>query len=131
MKKTLFIAGICIFMDASYLHNLRKMPDADCALGDNVNPNFPKARVLDSILKAYTPFPLPGMAMAVYSESGGWWANASGLANLETKTPMENCHLQYLQSVSKSFMAVEILQLMEEGKIRFECPDDKIPAGSL
>jgi D-alanyl-D-alanine carboxypeptidase len=33
---------------------------------------------------------------------------------------MQNCHLQYLQSVSKMFMAIEILQLKEQGKINLD-----------
>ena len=58
---------------------------------------------------------LPGASVAVYSETEGWWAEAQGYADLEKKLPMTNCHLQYLQSVSKSYMAVEILQLKEQG----------------
>lgn len=90
---------------------------SNCNLGITINHHHSKAVPLDSIMKRYTDSLLPGMAVAVYSEKEGWWAGARGYANLEKKIPMENCHLQYLQSVSKMYMAVEILQLKEEGKI--------------
>jgi len=58
----------------------------------------------------------------VYSETEGWWAGAQGYASVENKTPMQNCHLQYLQSIAKTYMAVEILQLKEQGKIKLDAP---------
>jgi len=73
----------------------------------------------------YTSGMLPGVSMAVYTTSEGWWAGARGFASLEKKAPMSNCHLQYLQSVSKSFIAVEILQLKEQGKIVLDDPLNK------
>ena len=68
---------------------------------------------------------IPGASVAVYSEKEGWWAGAQGYADLEKKLPMTNCHLQYLQSISKSYMAVEILQLKEQGKIDLDAPMTK------
>ena len=76
-------------------------------------------------MKHYTTNALPGVSLAVYTEKEGWWASAQGYANVEKKIPMQNCHLQYLQSVSKSYMAVEILQLKEQGKIELDAPMTK------
>lgn len=90
-----------------------------------VNNNFSKAAVLDSVLKAYTTNLLPGVTLAVYTEKEGWWIDAQGYADVYKKIPMQNCHLQYLQSVSKTFMAIEILQLREQGKINFDDPITK------
>ena len=92
-------------------------------------PAYSKAASLDSILKHYTTNMIPGASVAVYSEKEGWWAGAQGYADLEKKLPMTNCHLQYLQSISKSYMAVEILQLKEQGKIDLDAPMTKyLPA---
>ena len=102
-----------------------KKTGTNCELGITINRNYSKAGVLDSILKRYATNALPGVAMAVYSETEGWWASAQGYANTENKTPMQNCHLQYLQSVSKLYMAVEILQLKEQGKIDLNAPITK------
>ena len=90
-----------------------------------VNNNFPKAAVLDSILKHYTTNLLPGATLAIYTEKEGWWVDAQGYADVYKKIPMQNCHLQYLQSVSKTYMAIEILQLKEQGKINLDEPITK------
>jgi len=94
-----------------------------------INATYSKAASLDSILKHFTTNMIPGASVAVYSEKEGWWAGAQGYADMEKKLPMTNCHLQYLQSISKSYMAVEILQLKEQGKIDLEAPMTKyLPA---
>ena len=87
-----------------------------------INAAFSKASLVDSILKHYTNNLLPGASVAVYSETEGWWTSSRGYADLEKKLPMTDCHLQYLQSISKSYMAVEILQLKEQGKIDLDAP---------
>ena len=101
----------------------------ECDPGVTLNGSYSKAAILDSLMKHYTTHALPGVSVAVYSEKEGWWAGARGFANVEKKIPMQNCHLQYLQSVSKSYMAVEILQLKEQGKIELDAPMTKyLPA---
>lgn len=105
--------------------SMHSIAQSNCDLGVEINKNYSKAAALDSITKKYTTGLLPGVSVAVYSEAEGWWASAAGFANIEKKIPMQNCHLQYLQSISKSYMAVEILQLKEKGKIRLDDPVTK------
>jgi D-alanyl-D-alanine carboxypeptidase len=87
-----------------------------------VNAHFSRAAALTALLQKYTQEGLPGAAVAVYSEQEGWWAGSAGYASLEKKTVMTTDHLQYLQSVSKTYMAVAILKLYEEGRIRLDAP---------
>ncbi|MFN7115561.1 MAG: serine hydrolase domain-containing protein [Saprospiraceae bacterium] len=94
--------------------------NTSCVNDVKLNPNFSKAAAVKAVLQRYTTNALPGAAVAVYSESEGWWAHASGYAKVENRTPMQLCHLQYLQSVAKTYMAVTILQLQEQGKIKFD-----------
>ncbi len=73
---------------------------------------------------------VPGVALAVYSEDG-LWATAKGLAKIESNTPMQTCHLQYLQSISKTYMAVAVLKLYEEGRINLDASFvNYLPKGS-
>src|SRR6186713_237232 len=120
MKKILILAMIMV----SVLSFFGQAPK-NCNPDVPINTAYSKAVVLDSILKHYTANILPGASVAVYSEKEGWWASAQGYADLEKKLPMTNCHLQYIQSVSKSYMAVEILQLKEQGKIELDAPMTK------
>jgi D-alanyl-D-alanine carboxypeptidase len=57
--------------------------------------------------------------MAVFSPEG-IWTGAAGFARIEDQTPMEPCHLHFLQSVSKSYLAVAILKLHQEGRLRLD-----------
>src|SRR6476660_2929123 len=89
------------------------------------NVNYSKAAALDSVLHHYAPNKLTGASSAVYSEKEGWWTMAAGYADVKNKTPMDTKHLQYLQSVSKMYLAVAMLQLKEQGKIDFDQPITK------
>src|SRR5688572_16357661 len=124
MKKIL-ISSLAIVSALSFFGQAPK----NCKPDVSINTAYSKAKALDSVLKHYTHNMLPGASVAVYSETEGWWAGAKGYANLEKKIPMQNCHLQYLQSISKTYMAVEILQLKEQGKIDLDAPMTKyLPA---
>jgi len=82
-----------------------------------INSQYSKAAAIQSIMKQYTDEGLPGAVIAIHSEQEGWWAHAEGYAKTEDKTPMEISHLQYLQSVSKTYMATAILKLYEKDKV--------------
>ena len=125
------LVPIAVFLTSVVLAEAQptKSSAGNCELGVTINDKYSKAAPLDSIMKHYTDDAMPALALAVYSEKEGWWAGAQGYASVETKEPMENCHLQYLQSVSKTYMAVEILQLKERGKLDLEAPITKyLPA---
>ncbi|MFT3683275.1 MAG: serine hydrolase domain-containing protein [Ferruginibacter sp.] len=97
--------------------------------GISINKNFSKAAALETILKRYTKDGLPGASLAVYSEQEGWWAGVAGYSNVETKKEMNIHHLQYLQSVAKTYMATAILKLYEDGKLKLDDPATKyLPA---
>jgi len=88
---------------------------------ENNNPNYSKAAELQKAMEQLVSHGIPGCAMAVYSQEG-WWCSAAGLAKIEDQTAMQTCHLQYLQSISKTYLAVAVLKLMEQGKINLEDP---------
>ena len=80
--------------------------------------------LLQEIMDKYAAMGIPGVAAAVVDPDGPW-EGASGFARIEDLTPMTPANLQYSQSVSKSYMAVAILMLYEEGKVDL---DEKITA---
>jgi D-alanyl-D-alanine carboxypeptidase len=116
-KHLLFFAMICFIAISVKAQNEN--------LNVIINGHYSKADSLHAIMKRYTDKGIPGVAIAVWSEKDGWWAGAEGYSDVETKTAMQNCNLQYLQSVSKSYMAVAILQLHEQGKIDLDAPITK------
>ncbi len=65
---------------------------------------------------------IPGLALTVYNPDTGYWSHAEGYANLEEKKRLSPDHRYFLQSVSKTYMAVVILKLYEKGKIGLDDP---------
>lgn len=102
---------------SSYRHDLHI---TSCQPGD-MNSRYSKA---DQVAKAMSELinnGVPGAAMVVYSDEG-WWEHANGYAKIEDKVLMRSCHLQYLQSVTKTYMAVAVLKLYEEGRVALDTP---------
>lgn len=71
---------------------------------------------------------IPGIAAGVKTQNG-YWSGSAGFSSLEKMSPMTVCNLQYLQSISKTFLAVSVLQLKDQGKIDLDKPvSDYLPA---
>lgn len=101
---------------------LQDLPISPCTPPDEeINPNFAGAAAIEAAVQQLVNEGVPGCAVAVYSKEG-WWTTAAGFAKIEDKMPMQACHLQYLQSVSKTYMAVAVLKLYEQGKLNLEDP---------
>ncbi len=95
------------------------------ALGQiEINPQHPKAEKLSSIMQQLTDNGVPGASIAIL-DADGWWTYSSGFSSLEQKTRMTDDHLHYLQSIAKTYMAVAVLKLFEEGKLNLEDPMNK------
>ena len=110
MKKTnLYILTLCLFGFVG------------SAQSEKTDKTFSerKENVIE-VLKKYIKIGLPGVAVAYYSPQHGEWAYSEGYSNLEKKEPLLNTHLHYLQSVSKTYMAVAILKLFEQGRINLD-----------
>lgn len=87
-------------------------------------PGFPQARrerVIE-VMKHHVAQGIPGLALTVYTPDTGYWSHAEGFSNPETGTLLTPDHLFYLQSISKTYMAVAILRLYEQGRLGLDDP---------
>ena len=84
-----------------------------------------KQEAIKQLFEKYIEMGIPGLALTVYSPSTGSWSYAHGFSNKEDKEPLTTDHLHYLQSVSKTYMAVIVLKLYEKGKIDLDDPIKK------
>lgn len=87
-----------------------------------LNLSYSKAAAVRAVMEKYVGIGLPGVAVAVHTETEGWWADAAGFSRTEDQTPLRPEHMHYLQSVAKTFMATVILQLAEKGKLGLDDP---------
>ncbi|MEH2265457.1 serine hydrolase domain-containing protein [Nostoc sp.] len=62
---------------------------------------------------------IPGAVMYISTPKGSW-IGASGVINLSTKTRMKPTDGFSIASMSKTFMAVVVLKLVEQGKIQLD-----------
>ena len=97
------------------------------ALSMGQTNGFPeeKKEAVKAVLQKYTDMGIPGLALTVYNPDTGFWSHATGYSNVENKEPLTSEHLFYLQSVSKTYMAVAILQLYEKKKLDLNDPITK------
>ncbi|MEM9078378.1 MAG: serine hydrolase domain-containing protein [Bacteroidota bacterium] len=97
------------------------------ALSMGQTNGFPEAKkkAVKAVLQKYVEMGIPGLALTVYNPDAGFWSHAAGYSNVENKEPLTNDHLFYLQSVSKTYMAVAILQLYEKKKLNLNDPITK------
>lgn len=65
---------------------------------------------------------VPGAQVAIVKEGEVLYAEAFGYANLKQRTPMTREHLLPIGSSSKSFTAMAVASLAEEGKLNLDTP---------
>ena len=60
----------------------------------------------------------PGMVYGIVMDGNLIWSGGVGVINLQTQVPVSNQSLFKIASMTKSFTAMAVMKLMEEGKIR-------------
>ncbi|MFL2840291.1 MAG: serine hydrolase domain-containing protein [Pseudohongiellaceae bacterium] len=60
---------------------------------------------------------IPGISAAIATSEGVVWTGVAGMANLQTNVPVSPDTLFGIGSITKTFIAVVILQLVEEGRL--------------
>ena len=60
----------------------------------------------------------PGVTAAIATSDGVIWSGAAGHADLQNLSPAQNDHLFGIGSITKPFVTIITLQLIEEGKLK-------------
>ncbi len=76
-----------------------------------------------ALLDDITSAGVPGIMLSVYTPEEGEWLGASGMADIAGKVKLEPCNITRTGSTVKTFTAVTILMLAEDGLLSL---DDKI-----
>ena len=80
----------------------------------------PEVRALDSICQGLFPQNEPGAAVLIMKSDSVLFDRGYGLADIETKVPIDGNTFFNIASVSKQFTAVAVLQQVEQGHLRLE-----------
>ncbi|HRG23055.1 MAG TPA: serine hydrolase domain-containing protein [Chitinophagaceae bacterium] len=81
-----------------------------------------KNNLYQQLLSGITLSGVPGIEMSIHQPGDGLWMGASGKSDLRNDVPMKPCHILRMGSTVKTFTAVTILKLKEEGRLNL---DDK------
>ncbi|MET0385182.1 MAG: serine hydrolase domain-containing protein [Polyangiales bacterium] len=101
-------------------------PDADERASTH-----PQAAELDALLAQAVRGGLPGALMAV-QEGDRHWYGAAGVPDLaQPERVFESCHITPIKSISKSFVAVRTLQLVQEGQLALDAPLSSLLPGEV
>ncbi|WP_422860689.1 serine hydrolase domain-containing protein [Flagellimonas sp. S174] len=82
-----------------------------------------KFNKIQKYIDAATAEKLVGVVIYIESPKYGKWIGVSGYSNLENRTPIKKKAIFSLASIGKTYTAVAVLKLIEEGKLSL---DDKI-----
>ncbi|ANM32150.1 hypothetical protein ABI59_08265 [Acidobacteria bacterium Mor1] len=69
---------------------------------------------IDAVVEAHG---VPGLSVAVVHEGEVVYSATRGVADTESRAPLQAGHLLHFASVSKPFVATAIMQLVEDGKL--------------
>jgi D-alanyl-D-alanine carboxypeptidase len=89
-------------------------PFADSSAANANNKKY------NQLLTEITASGVPGILMSVSKPVDGIWLGASGKADLANDVAMKPCHISRMGSTVKTFTAVTILKLKEEGKLQLD-----------
>ncbi|HET6288434.1 MAG TPA: serine hydrolase domain-containing protein [Amycolatopsis sp.] len=84
---------------------------------------------VDRALKTLVRDGVPGAQATVTNPSGRTWSEREGVGNVETETPFPHGSKFRAASITKTFVAVVVLQLVAEGKVRLDTPIDRYLPG--
>lgn len=91
-----------------------------------VSPEAPTPASLDEFKAAAARIVeeagLPGAGLALVRAGGVEWAGGVGVADRETRRPIDGDTLFRVGSVSKSFVAMALVQLYEDGQLDLDAP---------
>jgi len=98
------------------------------ALSENTE-NHPKSALLESLVTEIAGSGIPGIMLTLH-DSSGYWSGAAGYSDLASGIPLHPCNITRVGSIVKTFTAVTILLLQEEGKLHIDDPVSQYLTGN-
>lgn len=114
MKKTLFLGLTLIWFNQ--VLNAQTLSVKPCLEKPKYSDQHSKGEAIQKSLDKLINLSVPGAVAAVWDEEG-YWEYSNGFAQLENQIHMDPCHLHYLQSIAKTYLATAVMQLYEADKI--------------
>lgn len=116
------IIALCLIYSCQK-DEVRSQDFYDCAL-DHADSStlHPKHAVYQQLLNEMVASGVPGVQLSIRQPGYVEWNGAAGKADLGNDTDLEPCHLTRVGSTVKTFTAVTMLLLQEDGKLDLDDP---------
>jgi D-alanyl-D-alanine carboxypeptidase len=93
----------------------------DCSVDFNDNSaTHPNRNRFQTLLDQKVIQGVPGIIMSVASPTHGEWLGAAGMADLSNQIPLKKCNITRVGSTVKTFTAVTVLMLHDEGLLSLD-----------
>lgn len=80
------------------------------------------ARLDTALAAAHAETDAPGASAAVVTTEGAVWVGVRGVSRLDTQAPTQPADLFRIGSITKTYLAIAVLQLEEEGALDLDTP---------
>lgn len=107
----------CFFMSSYQIVMAQSLTNHDISAPQNL------AELQATIEKIRVDTQTPAIGIALVNRNGPQWIAGLGLASLEKQTPADENTLFRIGSISKMFVGIAVLKLVEEGRVNL---DDKL-----
>lgn len=97
-------------------------PTGPIRIGDSTETIIQFEEILENFRNDYN---IPGMSAAIVKDRQLFWAKGFGYANVEEKIPTRPTTSYHLASLTKTFAAIIIMQLVEDEQLSLEDPVSK------
>tara|TARA_R110000796_G_scaffold252571_1_gene388006 strand:+ start:52681 stop:53859 length:1179 start_codon:yes stop_codon:yes gene_type:complete len=87
---------------------------------DQNNQDHPKSKLVSNIMKSMISKGVPGILMTVHTNENGYFSDALGKSDIASNININDCNITRVGSTVKTFTAVTILKLQEEGKLKLD-----------
>lgn len=104
----------------------------NCTAAQVQDNSHPLAVELQALIDQYTAAGIPGVALVVTAENGGFFMGTAGYTDLASQYPLQACHSFRIASLTKTILATAIMQLVEQGTFGLQTPiKDLLPATTI
>jgi D-alanyl-D-alanine carboxypeptidase len=86
------------------------------------NTSYDRAEACKALMADITGSGVPGIMMTVHDQVYGYWSAAEGMADLASGITLKPCNITRTGSTVKTFTAVSILLLQEDGLLNIDRP---------
>ncbi|OYU56361.1 MAG: hypothetical protein CFE25_03730 [Chitinophagaceae bacterium BSSC1] len=118
MKVKMRIIAICLILSYSTLTDAQSIKKID------------QAKYKDSLTQALTKFSkkslIPGFAVAIVNDKQVLYTKGFGMADIKKGIPFSPENINWVASISKTFVALSIIKLVELGKLNLDQPINQI-----